>query len=190
MNRPSIIVRLTGSPVAAIPLTLGGVWLVFMWTQGRASLWLALMGFVLAVRTISLVRQYRRYKNWRKQWESVGTFGKEPARRPKNWLRRATILASVLFIGTIACLPLVANKPQLQNYLMWICFLCGIFLIARFAIGIVRRTVKHRHRNAVKAKRDAAPVSLMLSKTVDSPSREMAVGSLPEYAARILHRQN
>jgi hypothetical protein len=139
MNRPSIIVRAAGSPVAAIPLTLGGVWLVFMWTQGHASLWLALMGFVLAVRTISSVRQCRRYKAWRKQWESVGTFGKEPARRPKNLLRRATILASVLFIGTIACLPQVADNPPLQTILISVCFLCSIFLIARVVIGIVRR---------------------------------------------------
>jgi len=189
MNQPSVIVRVAGSPVGAIPLTLGGVWLVFMWTQGRASGWLALIGFLVVVRTISFVNQRRRYKAWRKEWESVGNFGKAPPVRPKRGSRWATVLAGALFIGIIACLPQLANHPQLQNALTWLWLLCGIFLIARLVIAIGRRVFKRRSRNIERAKQEIAPVSWMLSRTVDSPSRETAVRSLPEYVARILNQR-
>jgi hypothetical protein len=190
MNQPSIIVRLAGAPIAAIPLTLGGIWLIFMWTQGRASVWLALLGCFVAVRTISSVRQRSRYKAWRRQWESVGNFGKAPPRRPIRLWRLATIIAAVLFIGIIAFKPSGPSSPELQNALMWLWLLCGTFLAARLLIGVGRRVFKRRGNNAGKAKLEAVPVSLMLSRTVDSPSRETAVRNLPEYAARMLNRQN
>jgi hypothetical protein len=188
MNQPSTLVRVAGSPVAAIPLTLGGVRLIFMWTQGRASIWLALIGFFVAVRTISSVRQRNRYKAWSKQWETVGTLGKAPPRRPIPALRWATFLAATLCVGIIACWPNVPDNPQLQNDLRGFWFLCAIFLIGRLTSGVGQLVMKRRNRNARKAKHDAAPVSLMLNRTVDSPCREMAVRNLPEYAARILSR--
>jgi hypothetical protein len=188
MNPPPILVRVAGSPVAAIPLTLWGVWWIFMWTQGRGSLLLALIGSFVVFRTISCVRQRRRYKAWRKEWESVEISGQAPVLRPKRALRWGTVLASALFIGIIAYWPQVTEYPQLQNALMWLWLVCGIFLVGRLVIGIGRLVIKRKHRNAEKAKRDATPVSWMLTRTVDSPSREMAVRSLPEYAARILNQ--
>jgi hypothetical protein len=188
MNQPSIIVRVAGSPVAAIPLTLGGMWLIFLWTQGRASVWLAVVGCFIAVRTISAIRQRSRYNAWRRQWESVGNFGKTPPRRPIRLWRLATVIAAVLFVGIIAFKPSGPSSPELLNALMWLWILCGIFLAARFVIGIGRRVFNRRGSNAGRAKLEASPVSLMLSRTVDSPSRETAVRNLPEYAARILNR--
>jgi hypothetical protein len=188
MNQPSILVRVAGSPFAAIPLALGGMRLIFMWTQGRASVWFALIGFFVAVRTISSVRQRSRYKVWRKQWESVGTLGNSPTRRKKRGLRLATILASALFIGIIAFGPQVSDNQQVHNALVWVWLVCGVFLAARVVRGIVRLVMKRRNRNVETAQQEVAPVSCMLSRTFDSPSREMAVKSLPEYAARILSR--
>lgn len=187
MKPPSILVRVAGSPVAAIPLTLWGVWWIFLWAQGRGSVLLALIGFFVVVRTISCVRQRRRYKAWRKEWESVETTSPAPVRRQKR-LRVATVVAAVLFVGLIVCGPHVTDNPDLNNALVWLWLLCGIFLVARLLIGIGRLVMKRRNQNAERAKRDAAPVSWMLSTTVDSPSRQMAVRSLPEYAARILNQ--
>ncbi len=188
MNKPSIIVRTAGSPVVAIPLTLGGMSLIFMWTQGRASVWLALAGLFVVVRTFSSVRQRRGYNAWLRQWESVGTFGKATPRRPVRPWRWMTVLASLLFIGIVVFKPAAPSSPELQQALMWIWLCCGAFLVARLVIGIGRWVFKRRGSNAERAKLEAAPVSLMLSRTVDSPSREMAVRSLPEYAARVLSR--
>jgi hypothetical protein len=188
MNQPSIIVRVAGSPLAAIPLTLGGAWLILMWAQGRASVWLALLGCFVAVRTISSVRQRNRYNAWRKQWESVGTFGKATPRRPLRAWRWATVLASLLFIGIIAFKPTAPGSPELQHELMWLWLCSGVFLIGRLVIGIGRRVFNRRNSSAGSAKLEAAPVSLMLSRTVDSPSRETAMRNLPEYAARVLNR--
>jgi hypothetical protein len=188
MNQPSIIVRVAGTPVFAIPLTLAGMWLIFMWTQGGASVWLALLGCFIAVRTVSSVRQRRRYQAWRKQWDSMGNSDKAP-RRPMNRRRFATVLALVLFVGIFAFGPQAAgDRAELQNVLTLIWFLCGIFLFGKLMLGIGRLVIKLRKGNAAtpKSENDVMPVSLMLSSTADAPSREMAVRSLPEYAARVL----
>ncbi len=190
MKKPSIFVRAAGSPVAAIPLALGSVWMIMMWTQGRASVWLALMGCGVAMRTISSVKQRKRYNTWHAQWKAVGTFSKPPERRRVPVLRWATLLAVTLCIGIIACWQDVPDNPQVQDGLRWLWFLCAIFLIGRFASGIGQLVVKRMKPNAGKPNHDAAPVSCMLSRTVDSPSREMAVKNLPDYAARILSRTN
>jgi hypothetical protein len=190
MNQPSIIVRVAGTPVFAIPLTLAGMGLIFMWTQGRASVWLALLGCLIAVRTISSFRQRRRYKSWRKQWDSIGNLGKAPG-RPMDRKRFATLLAVVLFIGIFAFGPQAAGEStELQNVLTFIWFLCGIFLFGKLVLGIGRLVMKRRKGSTgtPKSENEVMPVSLMLSSTVDAPSREMAVRSLPEYAARILNR--
>jgi hypothetical protein len=62
----------------------------------------------------------------------------------------------------------------------------GVFVLARIVIGIRRLVKRHRSAKGGEAQGNATPVSWMLSATVDSPSREMAVKSLPDYAARVL----
>src|SRR5690349_20145911 len=99
MNQPSIIVRAAGTPGVAIALTFGGVWLIFMWTQGRASVGLALAGCFAVVRTLSAAKHLRRYKAWRKQLEAVGNVGKAPPRRMIPSRRLATVLALTLLLG-------------------------------------------------------------------------------------------
>jgi beta-lactamase regulating signal transducer with metallopeptidase domain len=190
MKRPSFVACVAGHPAAAIPLTLVGVWMILLWTNGHTSIWLPLVGFFVVIQTLSSAMHRRRYKAWRKEWESVGNFDKAPPVRQKRRSRWTTALAAVLFIGIIACLPQLTNHPQLQNALTWLWLLCGIFLIARLVIAIGRRIFKRRSRNVERAQQEVAPVSWMLGRTLDSPSREMAVRSLPEYAARILNRQN
>lgn len=188
MNQPSIMVRVAGTPVCAIPLTLAGMWLIFMWTQGGASVWLALLGCFIAVRTVSAVRQRSRYKAWRKQWDSMGNSDKAP-RRPMDRKRFATFLALVLFICIFAFGPQAAgDRAELQDVLTLIWLLCGIFLFGKLVLRIRRLVIKPRKGNTgtPESEKDVMPVSWMLSSTVDAPSREMAVRSLPEYAARIL----
>jgi hypothetical protein len=82
----------------------------------------------------------------------------------------------------------VSDNRQIQNALVWVWLLCGMFLATRVVMGIGRLIMKRRNTNVETEKQEVAPVSLMLSRTVDSPSREMAVRGLPEYAARILSR--
>lgn len=185
MNRPSLSVRVAGSPLGGIPLTLCGGWMILSWSEGHAPLWFALIGFFVIAKTFSSVKQVKRYKAWLKEWNSVGTFGQQPAGEKKHALRGLTLLAAALFIGIIASWPQAADKPQLQNALVWVWLSCGLFLLARLAVAITR-LIKRRARN-VKA--DDEPVAWMLGRTVDSPSREMATRSLPEYAARVLSAQ-
>lgn len=188
MNQPSITVRIAGTPLVGVPLILGGLWLMFMWTQGRASLFLALLGCFVALKTISSLKRVRRYKAWLKEWDAAGTPGTAPARRSTGGWRWATVLASLLFAGIIVCYPNAAGNPELQNALLWLWLFCGIFLIARFVRGIWKFIRKRRSRNEEKADREVEPVSWMIGRTVDSPSRQAAVKSLPGYAARILNR--
>ena len=186
MNRPSLSVRVAGSPLVGIPLTLGGGWMILSWSEGHAPLWFALIGFFVIAKTFSSVKQVKRYKAWLKEWNSVGTFGLQPAKQKNRTLLVLTLLAAALFIGILAYWPQAAEKPQLQNALVWIWLSCDLFLLARLLVGLGRLVRKRRDRNA---KTDSEPVAWMLSRTVDSPSREMAVRSLPEYAARVLNTQ-
>ena len=106
--------------------------------------------------------------------------------------RLATFLALVLFIGIFAFGPQVAgDRAELQNVLTLIWFFCGIVLFGKLALGIGRLVIKLRKGNAATPESEnyVMPVSLMVSSTADAPSREMAVRSLPEYAARILNRR-
>jgi hypothetical protein len=170
----------------AIPLTLCGGYMIFLWSQGQASFWLALMGCFVVLRTIGCVGQLRRYKAWRKEWDSVGTFGNQPIRKHRV-IPALTVLALIVFLGT-PLLPQGMVGPEIYTALARLWLVSAIFLATRVLTGICRRVLRHRKKNIETAKRDAEPVSLMLTTTLDSPSRETAVRNLPEYAARVLHQ--
>ena len=138
MNRPSLSVRIAGSPLAGIPLTLGGGWLILSWSEGHAPLWFALIGFFVIAKTFSSVKQVKRYKAWLKEWNSVGTFGQQPAKQKNRALLVLTLLAAALLFGIIAFWPQAAEKPQLQNALVWVWLSCGLFLVARLVMAISR----------------------------------------------------
>ena len=186
MKQPSIFVRTAGSSVVAASLIACGAWLIIAWTQGRATGWAALMGLFVLGKAISSARQMKLYKAWRKEWNSVGTFGKEPAKRKMRPLRMLTFTAAGLFIGVLGCWPQTAGRPHLQDLLVWVWLCCGLFLLARPIVSVGRLISKRRHR---LGKSDAAPVSWMLGGASDSPSREAAKRRLPEYAARVLNHQ-
>jgi hypothetical protein len=190
MNRPFLSVRIAGSPVAAIPLTLGGGWLILTWARGGASFWFALIGLFVIAKTLSAAGKVRRYKAWAKEWDSVGTFGqRQPVRRKVRLSLLLTLIASALFIGILVCWPQAADRPQLQNVLIWTWLSCGLFLVGRLVVGIASLVAKRRAVKPARAKDEVAPVAWMLNATLDSPSREMATRSLPEYAARVLTPQ-
>jgi hypothetical protein len=189
MNRPSLSVRIAGYPLGGIALVLLGGWMMLSWYQGQASFFFALIGFFVIAKTLASLMKMKRYQAWLKEWNSVGTFGQEPAKPRRRSLRGITLLAAALFVGILAYWPQTADRPQLQNELAWVWFSCGVFLLGRLLISIGRLV---RKRNAAKAARlgdEAVPVAWMLTGTVDSPSREMAVRNLPEYAARVLNNQ-
>jgi hypothetical protein len=191
MNQPSILVRLCGTRIAAIPLALTGMWLVYAWTQGRTSCWLALMGFFMTVRTIGCVRQRNRYNAWRKQWDAIGTFGKPPApHRSKSQWHIATLGAMALVIGIIVLGPqAAAENPQLEALLTWLWLLSGVFLAVRFVISIRNLVAKRRMQSDAEGEPKDHIVALALDRTLDSPSREDARRNLPNYAACILNRR-
>jgi uncharacterized membrane protein len=117
MNRPSIYVRMAGSPLLGIPLALGGMWLIFVWTQGGRSVWFALIGCFLILRTISCAKQVRRYKAWRKEWDAMGTQGQQPAHRNKHAGLTVTVIAAALCVVIVVYWQQLADQPQLQTAL-------------------------------------------------------------------------
>jgi hypothetical protein len=190
MNQPSIIVRLCGSLGMAIPLTLTGLWLIYGWTQGSDSVWHAMIGCFITVKTLACIKQLNRYNAWRKQWDAFGTFGKAPQqKKPVRPWRAISIVAPLLFVGIIVLGPQVAaDNPELQNLLMGLWLLCGLFLAARSVIGVRKLIMRPRAKGYVSAKPEDHVVTCTLGGTLDSPSRAQATANLPDYAARILSR--
>ena len=183
MRKPSTFVRHAGSPVAATALILGGAWLIIAWAQGHAPSWAALLGLIALGKAISSARRMKLYNAWLKEWNAVGTFGKEQPKPKARPLRTLTFTAAWLFVAITGYAHQIAGRPHLLHLVAWIWLGCGLFLLARLVAGVRRLISKRRDRIG---KSDAAPVSWMLGATMDSPSRESAERRLPEYAARVL----
>lgn len=186
MNRPRLSVRIAGTPVVAACLAAAGVLLIGLWSEGQAPFLAALLGFGVIINALSSFRELKVYKAWREEWDSVGTFGEQRPKPRKSGLARLATLASMLLAGIPVFWSEVKDK-QLQDGLIWLWLFCGGYLLVRLVMGVIRR-VRERRAKAGRTKADTPPVSWMLSATVDAPSRETAVRSLPEYAARVLNR--
>jgi hypothetical protein len=72
MKRPSLLVRVAGSPPVAILLFVVYSLVVIAWYQEAAPWWLALLAGFLAIQTPSAVREVRRYKVWAAEWRAMG----------------------------------------------------------------------------------------------------------------------
>jgi hypothetical protein len=181
MKQPSRFVRIAGSPVMAWALTMCGVCLIIAWANGRASFLTALFGWFAIGKAISSVRRMNIYNAWLKEWNAVGTFGRQPAKPKKRISKTLTRLVAWLFFGMTAYSPWAAGDPQVWHVLFWTWIACALFLLARLVMRISTLITNRR-----KGKGGVVPVSWMLSATVDSPSRRVAEKRLPEYAARVL----
>jgi hypothetical protein len=178
MKQPPRSVRLSGSRLGAATLSVCGVLMIDAWAQGPASFWIALIGLALIFNAFSSRRRVKIYNAWLKEWNSVGTFGRQPAKRKKRILPALTLLGLSLFIGFVTFWPEATGRPDLRNEMLWA--FCGLCVL----VGIVARARRRSRNGGVPG--DAAIVSWMLSGAMDSPSRKEATKHLPEYAARVL----
>lgn len=177
MKQPSQSVRMAGSPAGASVLAICGVLMIDAWVQGPASIWIAVVGLALITNAFSSRRKMKIYNAWRKEWNSVGTFGRQPAKQRKRVLPTLMLLGLSLFIGFVTFWPAAVGRPHLRNELLWA--FCGLCVLAALVASARRR------RNG-RGQGDGVIVSWMLSGAVDSPSRKEATKRLPEYAARVL----
>jgi len=178
MKEPPRSVRLSGSRLGAATLSVCGVLMIDSWAQGPASFWIALIGIALIINAFSSRKQVRIYNAWLKEWNSVGTFGRQPAKPRKRVLPTLTMLALSLLIGIVTFWPQTAGGPQVRNDLIWA--FCGLCVIAALVAN-----ARRRRRNS-RGQGGSAPVTWMLGGAVDAPSRTEATKRLPEYAARVL----
>ena len=74
MNRPTIAVRLAGSPAGVILLTAGGVAILYAWSAHApwVQWWMTLGAVVVMWQAWRAARAVWRYKRWRGQWDSIG----------------------------------------------------------------------------------------------------------------------
>jgi hypothetical protein len=191
MKRPGALTRLAGNPSVSILLFAGCGAVLLGWHQGKLQWWFALLALVVAIKTADAFGQMRKYNVWSAQWEEMGAQKRTvPAAQAADKKRKGrgqglrVVLALALFIGITQIFPppvgFDLTRPEVIAALL--CLLYPILVVLRAIIRRVRRKAPGTTND------NAAPVSCMLSRTVDSPSRDTAVRNLPEYAARILNR--
>jgi hypothetical protein len=193
MNRPSLSVRVAGSPLGALVLLL--VWgaVVVAWYQGNVPWWVGVAAVAAAGRTFGAFGRMRRYKAWLADWQAMGAEGEQP--RPKK--RRGWVLvtgAALLLVLIPAYLLQIKNNEAIPNHeavatgLIWlhvaVCLFLGWKVVALFWRFVMRRAASSKERRRAKA--EAAPVAWLLGCASSSPSRAAAQRELPEYSARLI----
>jgi hypothetical protein len=190
MSRPSLSVRLAGSPRGALLLFIGYAMIFYGWYEGNVVWWVALGAVGAAGRTMRAVRQVRRYKAWLAEWRAMS--GEDELRRPTKRRRRGWVFvigSALLAMGIPFCLPSTAEPRDLGAVLttLW----CAAWLYLAFALvrGVLRRVVARRKAKAevAQAKDEAAPVAWLMGRASSSPSRADAERDLPEYCARLIN---
>ncbi len=183
MSRPSLIVRVAGSPLPALLLFLGYAALVLGWYEGQVVWWLALGAVVGCLRTLSAIGQVRRYKAWLAEWNAMGAKD-EPAPRPKKknggWV--FVTLAAFLLLAIPAYLP-QAHGQGFAPALVLLWGVAGLYLVFRIARSMTHRK---KERPPEQEQVEATPVEWVLGRASSSPSRSEAARKLPEYSARLL----
>jgi hypothetical protein len=152
-------------------------------------LWLALLAAGVAVKTAAAFFTRRTYNAWAAQWDAMAGEKESNASRPAREKNKINVQAYAIIaaLAVFIVLPSCFERPEglgditRPEVAAWL--LCGLYPVLVLARTMIRRV---RSKELRTTKDNAAPVSWMLPDTVDSPSREMAVRSLPKYAARIL----
>jgi hypothetical protein len=190
MNRPGALVRLAGwPPLTVMIFGVCGV-AVASWYRGPAPWWFALLAAGVAVKTAGAFVKRRNYNKWAAQWAAMAGEQKDAGRaageKKKISGQAYAIIAAVALFFVI---PGFFQRPEglgditRPEVVVWL--LCGLYPVFVLAWAMIRRV---RSKEPRTTKDNSAPVSWMLSRTVDSPSRATAVRNLPAYASRILSR--
>jgi hypothetical protein len=186
MNRPSLVVRVAGSPLPALVLLGGYALMIVGWYQGHVVWWLALVALSAALRTLSAVGTLRRYKAWQAEWNAMGA--KDQSARPaRKKIRRGVFItgAALLLLAIPVCLSQVQSNEELLTKALSCLWLTALVYLGFVALcSIVRPMVKRPNAPAKEA--DDAPVEWLLGSASSSPSRSEAARKLPEYASRLL----
>ena len=185
MTRPSLLVRVAGSPLGALLLLLGHAALIAGWYEGQVVWWLALGSVGAAIRTLSAVGRVRRYKAWMAEWNAMGAREESaPQNNGKPRARRWVFLAALLLLGIPMCLPYLGGNEEWRTALslLWV-------PACLFVVGVALRRIIRRIARRFKSRREVvnAPVKWMLGRASSSPSRSEAAQKLPEYCARLLN---
>ena len=188
MTRPSLLVRVAGSPLGALLLFLVYAAVITRWYEGQVVWWLALGSVGAAFRTLSAVGRVRRYKAWMAEWNAMNAREESASRnKDKRGARRRVFLAALLLLGIPACLPYLGRNEELRMALglLWV-------VTCLFVVGLALRSVTRRISKRLKSRQKVvnAPVKWMLGRASSSPSRSEATQKLPEYCIRLLSSRN
>ena len=192
MKRPSALTRVAGAPFMALLLLLGSAIAILGWYVGGVSGWLALGAAFTVMQTLSALGKVRRYKVWFAEWETMGAPLYKPPKavaKPRRRWKAITVALLVFF-----AIPQLMSEPGLDEGLgavlicVWVVDV--LYLAYRLFAMTRRRFSRERIRSTARAqaKADAIPVTWLLDRASNSPSRADAVRSLPEYSARLLSR--
>lgn len=185
MSRPTLLVRIAGSPLGAFLLFLVYAAVIAGWYEGQVVWWLALGSVGAAIRTLSAVGRVRRYKAWQAEWNAMGAREESaPQNRDKRGARRSVFLASLLLLAIPMCLPYLGGNEEWRTALslLWV-------VACLFVVGLALRSITRRVSKRLKSRREVvyAPVKWMLGRASSSPSRTEAARKLPEYCTRLLN---
>jgi len=191
MTRPSLFVRVAGSPRKALLLLVCCAAVVVGWCGGDVVWWVGLAAVGVSIRTLSAIGQLRRYKAWLAEWNAMGD-KEEPSPPPKKKRAgRGTFIgiAVLLLFVVPAWSQHIEGNDGFRTALMLLWFVSLIYLVGAALRGITRRM---RRRPQVQVEADAAPesatapVQWMLGRASSSPSRAESARQLPEYCTRLL----
>jgi hypothetical protein len=186
MNRPSLSVRLAGSPRGALLLFIcyGVIW--YGWYEGHTVWWVALGTVGAALRTLRAGRELRRYKAWLVDWQAMSG-NDAPARSPRKRLRGWMLTIGAMFIVVATLLSgSPGERPSGAVTVIW--SLACLYLVFALLRSILRRVRGRRNVKAevAQAKDEDAPVAWLLDRPASSPSRAETERNLPEYCARLI----
>jgi hypothetical protein len=185
MTRPSLLVRVTGSPLPALLLFLCYAAVIAGWYEGQVVWWLALGSVGAAFRTLSAVGRVRRYKAWMAEWNAMGAREESaPRGKQKRGARHWVLIAVLLLLAIPASLPYLGGNDEWRTALslLWV-------VACVFVVGLALRSIIRRIARRFKSQREVvnAPVKWMLGRASSSPSRTEAARKLPEYCTRLLN---
>jgi hypothetical protein len=184
MTRPSILVRVAGTPAIAFCLSMLYLFVMVNAIHGAMPWWIGVAAFGLTFRTLRALRTVRAYKLWMKDWQAMGSL-EEPKAKARS--RRRPLFSGVnllLAFGLFAILFYIfVHQYPVSPVVLWGARLLLIYLLVGVPVVIVRRL---RGRLRVKDSEKEVPVKWLLPRASSSPTLHDARRALPEYAARVL----
>jgi len=200
MNRPSLTVRLAGSPRIACALFFGYAAVVAGWYEGRVSWWIGVAAIAAAGRTLSAVKRVRLYKTWLADWQGMGAAGvasPQPASKPHTRGRKASspwvgvIVAAVSLVMIPVVIAASGANESLRQALTLLWFGTAVYLLWKLAAKLWRTLFRAAGTASAGERKNGAPTDVVewaLPRASSSPSRADAMRNLPEYSARLIDK--